>query len=168
MNCQEMSAVKKLVIDKIQLDENLMKAIGNVDLDFKDHPTPSIDALLSNNIYRYRYPRSLESETKVIVSMDVSLRKQINKTQTKEGFLTIYIFTHVNLEDTVYSMIRSDYIVNKFDVLLNNSTVKNILGDLQFVKAIPLPPIKDWTTLALEYSFSSFNDNKYISDSDYE
>lgn len=168
MNCQEMSAIKKLVIDKIQLDENLMKAIGNVDSDFKDHPTPSIDTLMTDNIYKYRYPRSLEGETKVILSLDVALRKNVNKTQTKEGNLVIYVFTHVSLEDTVYNIIRSDYIINKLDVLLNNSTVKNILGDLQFVRTSQLPPIKDWTTVMLEYSFSSFNDNKYISDEDYE
>lgn len=168
MNCQEMSAVKRLVIEKIQEDENLMKAIGNVDSDFKDHPTPPIDVLLTDNIYKYRYPRSLEGEVKVILSMDVSLRKNSNRSQTKEGNIAIYIFTHVSLEDTVYSIIRSDYIINKLDVLLNNSTIKNILGDLQFVRASQLPPIKDWTTVMLEYSFSSFNDNKYISDIDYE
>lgn len=168
MNCQEMSAVKKLVIDKIQEDENLMKAIGNVDSDFKDHPTPPIGDLLSNNIYKYRYPRTLEGETKVILSIDVSLKKNYNKTQVKEGSLILYVFTHVNLEDTVYNIIRSDYIINKLDVLLNNSTIKNILGDLQFVRTSQMPPIKDWTTVMLEYSFSSFNDNKFISDSDYE
>lgn len=168
MNCQEMSAVKRLVVEKIQEDENLMKAIGNVDADFKDHPTPSMDILLTNNIYKYRYPRSLEDAVKVILSMDVSLRKNNNRTQTKEGSIVIYVYTHVNLEDTIYSMVRSDYIINKLDVLLNNSTIKNILGDLQFVRAVQLTPIKDWTTVALEYSFSSFNDNKYISDDDYE
>lgn len=168
MNCQEMSAVKRLVIEKIQEDENLMKAIGNVASDFKDYPTPSIGDLLTDNIYKYRYPRALESDVKVIISLDVSLRKTQNKSQIKDGTLLIYVFTHVSLEDTVYGIIRSDYIINKFDVLLNNSTVKNILGDLQFVRVSQLPPIKDWTTVALEYSFSSFNDNKYISDADYE
>lgn len=168
MNCQEMSAVKRLVIEKIQEDENLMKAIGNIESDFKDHPTPNIGDLLNGNIYKYRYPRTLEGVTKVILSIDVSLKKNYNKTQIKEGTLIIYIFTHVDLEDTVYDIIRSDYIINKLDVVLNNSSVKNILGDLQFVRTSQMPPIKDWTTVMLEYSFSAFNDNKYISDVDYE
>ena len=51
MNLQEVSAIKKLVVDKIGEDENLLKAIGNIETDFKDHSTPTIESLLNTNIF---------------------------------------------------------------------------------------------------------------------
>ena len=168
MNCQEISALKILFIDQIQTDENLLKAIGNNNSDFKDHQTPDIGLLLSNNIFKYKYPRTLENETKVILSLSVSLRKDRNKSQTKNGNFDTYIYVHESLLDTIYGYTRMDYLVNKIDTVMNNSTVKNILGDLQFEEAVEMPPIKDWCVYRVCYTFSSFNHSNIISYVDYE
>ena len=168
MNCQEISALKRLFIEQIQTESNLLRAIGNIQPDFKDYNIPDLNTLLSENIFKYKFPRTLENQTKTILSLSVSLRKQSTRSQTKNGTFDIYIYVHESLLDTVYGYTRMDYITNKIDLVMNNSTIKNIIGDLQFEEAVEMPPIKDWCVYRMCYTFSSFNHSIIISDVDYE
>lgn len=156
MNCQEIPLIKNFIIQTFDTSQTLKQAISSTRDDFKEDVVPSIYDLLNNNLFPYKYPRTLENVQKTIVSISVSLNAN---PRVRDGSISIYVYTHVDLANTVYDMIRLDYINCRIEELLNNADAKGIMSSLNFVSVRELPPVKDWIVSVIDYKFEGLNDN---------
>lgn len=154
MFLQEIPIIKQFVIDQFDKSDTLKQAISSTMPNFKDSVIPSVYDLLDMNIFQYKYPRTLENEQKVIISISVNLDAN---PRVRDGNILIYVYTHVNLAQTTYGIIRPDYINCRIEELLNYSDATGIMGSLNFVSVRELPPIKDWIVSVIEYKFEGLN-----------
>ena len=163
MNCQEIPLVKNYLFGLFDKSDTLKQAISSTRSDFKEDAIPSIYDLIYNNIFPYKYPRTLENIQKTILSICVDLG---SRPTLRDGSLDIYIYTHVDLMNTDYNITRNDYIVCRIEELLNDSMVKGVMSEISFVDTRELPPVKDWCVNLISYKFTSLNfDFVEVSDS---
>lgn len=154
MNCNEIPLVKNFIISEFDKSSGLKQAISSQRSDFKEDVVPSVYALVNNNIFRYKYPRTLEDVQKVLISICVNLDA---RPSIRNGSLYLYIYSHVGLMETDYGITRIDYIISAIEKILNNSNAKGILSEINFVETRELAPVSNWIVNVVEYKFTSFN-----------
>lgn len=154
MNCQEIPLIKDYIIKIFDTSDNLKQAISSTRDDFKDDVVPSIYDLLEVNLFKYKYPRTLENIQKTIVSICVNLSA---RPTLRDGSIYIYIYSHVDIMNTVYNMTRNDYIICRIEEIMNDTNTKGVLGEISFVDTRELPPVKDWVVNVVEYKFTNLN-----------
>jgi hypothetical protein len=165
MNCYEIPLIKNFIIKTFDTDDNLKLAMSSPRSDFKEDVAPSIYELVDVNLFKYKYPRSLEDVQNVIISICVNLDA---RPTMRKGSLYIYVYSHVDLMNTDYGITRIDYIISKIESLLNNSNVKGVLSEINFVETRELAPVNNWIVNAMEYKFTSYNSSCVQLDESYD
>ena len=126
----EISVYKNTILTKLIENENIVKAIGNINSDFLD--TPSITnprELLFKNIFPFPYIPDAQEEQKCYITMKFKLQRSGNMFKLGEIFL--YVFAHQDILKTEYPELRTDYILNELDEMFNETRDLGI-GELQF------------------------------------
>jgi hypothetical protein len=154
MYLQEVPLIKDFIIEQFDKSDTLKQAINSTMDNFKDDIVPSIYDLVNTNVFKYKYPRTLENVQKVIISICVNLSA---RPTLRDADIYIYIYTHVDLMQTTYGITRTDYIQCQIDKLLNDSKTNGFLGELSTVNVRELPPIKDWVVTCIEYKGTNLN-----------
>lgn len=128
---KELAEYKKKIMLSLISSENIVKAVGINNADFLDREFKGYsDDLLYNNIFPYVRVPDTNTTNKTFITMSFGRYKLINNS-FKTGVITFYIFTHKDLMHTIYSTLRTDYILSEIDELLNQSRKLGI-GKLQF------------------------------------
>lgn len=154
MNCQEIPIIKNFIVQTFDTSSTLKQAISSTRNDFKEASIPSIYELLDNNLFLYKYPRTLENIQKTIVSVCVNLSA---RPTLRDGSIYIYVYSHVDLMNTVYNMTRNDYIICRIEEIMNDKNTVGVLGEISFVDCQELPPVKDWVVNCVRYEFTNLN-----------
>lgn len=154
MNCQEIPLIKNYIVSTFDTSSTLKQAISSSRDDFKEDIVPSVYALLNDKLFLYKYPRTLENIQKTIVSICVNLSA---RPTLRDGSIYIYVYTHVDLMNTVYNMTRNDYIMCRIEEIMDNTNAVGVLGEISFVDTRELSPVKDWVVNVVEYKFTNLN-----------
>lgn len=126
----EISTYKNTILTKLIQNDNIVKAVGNVNSDFMD--TASISnprELLFKNIYPFLYVPDAEEEQKCYITMKFKFKR--SGSYYKVGNIRFYVFAHQDILKTDYPWLRTDYILNEIETLFNETRELGI-GELQF------------------------------------
>ena len=151
----EIPKYKNKILELLMGNDNIVKALGNNDINFLD--TASISNpkdLLFENIFPYCFVPEPEDEQKTYITLMFQCRG--GKFYYKIGTIGFYIFSHNDLLKTNYPEMRTDYIVNQIDTLFHEN--QNFgLGELQFSKRDDIKVTKYHSGIYLEYHNLSFD-----------
>lgn len=154
MNCQEIPIIKNYIFSVFDTSSKFKQAISSSREDFQEANIPSIGELVNNNLFPYKYPRTLENVQKTIISICVNLSA---RPTLRDGTIYIYVYSHVDLMNTAYGMTRNDYIICEIEKMMNDTNTKGVLGEISFTDTRELPPVKDWVVNVVEYKFTNLN-----------
>lgn len=125
---------KNIILSRFIQDDNLIKAVYYDSNDFESESTLSNPAsLINTQIFIYPYVPALDSDAKTYISMSFGDFKLTSNSSFVAGLIAISVITHQKLVtlDSSYGMLRYDYIINKIDTLLDESSSLG-LGKLEF------------------------------------
>ena len=111
---QNENIIKSLVIE----DENFLDIVPNEE---QQNYITNPRLLIRNYIYPYKKIFDTATEHKTIISTEFSNFNKQGKNY-RNGFVTFYILTPINLENTIYG-IRYDYIGDEIEEIFNNTTI---------------------------------------------
>lgn len=151
----ELSKYRNTIISRIISDDELIKAIGNNEVNFLDIAKKDPITLLYNNIYPYYHVPTIQDEEKTYLSFTVSNIKKANN-MYKFGNIDFYIYCHNSLFKTDYDVIRTDFISNRLDEIFNQSRDFGI-GKLQFEQMMDVRITNYHNGVCMKYSNCDFN-----------
>jgi hypothetical protein len=126
----EISTYKNTILSKLIQNENIVKAIGNINSDFLNTSAISNPReLLFNNIYPFLYVPDSQEEQKCYITIKFKFKYSGN--MYKVGNVCFYVFAHQDIQKTDYPWIRTDYVLNEIETLFNETRDLGI-GELQF------------------------------------
>ena len=112
-------------------NDDISKALYYNVSNFQDQPSLEDPIVLRyTQIYPYRKVPKIEDTMKTYITLRCGNFKLVNNV-FKSGYITFFVFTHVNLMPTDYGFLRVDYIINKIDEIFNK-TMNMSGGKLQF------------------------------------
>lgn len=134
MRFEELSNDKDIILNKILGNQELCKAINYNELNFLDQPNISPTSILVyDRIFPHFFiPSNSDNSIKTYVTMSFRNYRPINGF-FKAGYIYIHVFTHKTLYRTAYGYLRTDFLLQKIDNLLNDLTDLSI-GKLSFEK----------------------------------
>jgi hypothetical protein len=152
----EITKYKNTILAKLITNENIVKALGNIEANFLDVPViPNPRTLLFKNIFPYAFvPETVEDQQAYITVMFKFKRAKSN--YYKIGSIGFYIFAHKDILKTAYPWLRTDYIVNQIDEVFNQSQELGI-GSLQFHRMEDVKVSNVHSGCYLEYADLSYN-----------
>lgn len=125
---QNLSKDKYIIINKIIESPQIVKALYYTDANFLDKPDlEKPEKLIYNNIFPFRrIPDDNDLKTrKTYLTLSFRDYRPV-KTAFKSGLIYISVFTHQDLFRTDYGFLRTDFIINKIDEILNNNRAVGI------------------------------------------
>lgn len=136
-------------------NDNIVKAIGNNQSDFLNHPSVLPSSLMFNNIYPFLYVPEAQDEQKTYIT--IAFRNfRLDRTFYKIGNICFYVFSHYSLMQTDYGILRTDFIINQIDTIFNKTEQLGI-GKLQFDKMDDIKISRFHIGSYIEYKDLSFN-----------
>jgi len=151
----EISEYKNTILTKLIQNDNIVKAVGNVNSNFLD--TASISnprELLFENIYPFLYVPDTETEQKCYITMKFKFQRDSNV--YKLGKVCFYVFAHQDILKTDYPWLRTDYIINQIDDTFNETRDLGI-GEVQFGSMEDMKFSNTHSGSYVEYVNLSFN-----------
>jgi hypothetical protein len=151
----EISTYKNTILTKLIENDNIVKAIGNINADFLDTSfTGNPRELLFKNIYPFPFVPDTEDEQKCYITMKFKYKP--NGNMYKLGKISIYVFAHQDILKTSYPWLRTDFIINEIDKLFNETRELGI-GELQFGGMEDMKFSQVHSGICIDYVNLSFN-----------
>ena len=133
---EEISQYKYKILNKIIDNEKIVKCLyfnKEEDTDFLDKQLPTDFnklTLLYKNIFPYSFVPDIQTETASFITLTFNNFKLVNGF-FKSGNLIVNAFVHKSLIRTDYSFLRTDFLINQIDEIMNETRDLGI-GKLQF------------------------------------
>lgn len=118
----EVGEIRNKILNVLTENEDIVKCLKYNTPDFLDKPLDfEPKELVYKNIFPYmRVPDVSETENTFITMLFKNF-KLMDNGHYRIGSIWIYVITHKNLMRTNYGLLRSDFLLNKIDTLLNGS-----------------------------------------------
>lgn len=131
---------KTLFWDKIELvrrlahDEELAKCLLSASEDFKTYiPTESeMEKLPFSSIFPCYYTFETTQEIKSFITMKFKYKKSETAPVWKVGNITLFCFCHKDIVQTKYGVLRYDYMLQRVNDQIFNTTSSNWVGRMEF------------------------------------
>src|SRR5690348_3495388 len=118
----DISTDKNIILNKILSSQELCKAIYYNDTNFLDQPDIEYTSnLIYDRIFPFRFVPKVDADMKSYLTLSFRNYKPVNGSY-KVGKIIVYVFTHRTLYRTDYGFLRTDYMLQKVDELLNDMT----------------------------------------------
>lgn len=152
----EISAMKTKIVTGILNNQNICKAVHHNEANFLDNADINDSySLMYERVFPYRRIPEVDEESRTCISLAFNRFRKINNS-FKEGLITIYIVTHIDLVKTNYGALRYDFIANEIDELFNQSRGFGI-GQLEFSGMDDLYVNKKFIGMSISYRPVDFN-----------
>jgi hypothetical protein len=119
-------------MERILTSKDLCKALHYSNRNFLDQPDlddPS--SLIYKNIFPYRKIPTSSDTMGSFIALSFGRYKPVRNVY-KSGLIYIYAFTNINLIETDYEILRTDFMISEIDSLMNST--KGIgMGKIEFV-----------------------------------
>lgn len=156
---QEVTDYKNTIIQRLISSQDICKAVYYREPAFLSCPEVSIEDVLYKNIFPFNYiPTTQEeiSEKKIYITISLTdFRKSANE-KFKAGLIIIRTFMHKDKFVTDEGALRSDFIIQKIDEILNESRGIGI-GKLDFVDMQEFMVNQDYPGAFIRYRPVDFN-----------
>lgn len=152
---KEIGAYKNKILELLINDDDIVKALGNNEDNYREVASISDPHdLLFNNIFPYCFVPENQEDQKTYIT--VVFRFKGGKYYFKMNSIGFYVFAHNDLLKTKYPEMRTDYIINQIDEIFHE-TQELGLGKLQFSKCEDVRISKYHSGMYLEYKDLSFD-----------
>lgn len=117
---QDLSKDKVTIMSRLITSQNICKAVYYNDGNFLDQPdiVDPASVLIYKNLFPYRFIPEPDKNENTYITLSFRRYRPIDSS-FKSGYIYIYVFTHKDLIQTDYGVLRYDYIVSEIDKLMN-------------------------------------------------
>jgi hypothetical protein len=129
----DLSNDKVTIMMRLLGSQNICKALNYSQSNFLDQPDiEDTSVLIYNKIYPYKFVPVADDNANSYITLSFRNYDLVN-TSFKSGYIYINVLVHINLMQTDYGWLRSDYILSEIDKLMNQQRGIGI-GKPQFYK----------------------------------
>ena len=124
---------KQIILSKLVSSQELCKALYYNDKNFLDQADISdTSALVYDRIFPHFFVPAVDENAKTYITLSFRNYRLVNDSY-KAGFIHVHSFTHKTLYRSDYGKLRTDFLLEKIDGLLNDISGISI-GGLKFDK----------------------------------
>jgi hypothetical protein len=131
-NFETLAENRTEILKRLIMDDDLAKCLLNKSEMFKDTTVTPIDKakLMYVQVFPFAKTTGTLDSTKSYITMSFKYRKVKGANIFKTASITIYAFCHEDIAKTPYGILRSDYMIQQVDRLLNNTRSEGWIGRL--------------------------------------
>ena len=131
-NFQTLAENRIEIMQRLIMDDDLAKCLLNKSVNFKDTTITPIEKakLIYSQVFPFAKTTGTLDSSKSYITMSFKYRKVKGGNIFKTASITIYAFCHENIAKTPYGILRSDYLMQQIDRLLNDTRSEGWLGRL--------------------------------------
>ena len=146
------------IMQRICLDEELAKCLLNKSPKFKDTTVSPVEmaGLMYSQVFPYARTQNTLTEAKSYITMQFKYKKVKGANIFKTASITIYAFCADSLVKTQYSIIRPDYLIQRIDLLMNDTRAEGWLGKLSMDSMSDVIFDNGYVGLAVTYTNTEF------------
>ncbi|MFS0855150.1 hypothetical protein [Paenibacillus taichungensis] len=146
---------KVTVIEDIVSSQEILKALVHNDENFLDKETIDAESVMYSHIFPYRFVPKTSERKKTYITISFGRYRNVEGS-FKSGIIKFNVFTHQELFQTEYGVLRTDYIIMKLDELFNKSHKLGI-GKAEFYDMDELSVNTDYHGSYVAYKTYDFN-----------
>jgi len=157
----EFGKYKTNILLKLIEDQEIVKCLyfsNSEDTNFLDKTLPdnfNPTTLIYERIFPYQFVPDIQDTTKTFITLSFNRFRLVNNS-FKSGYIHFYVFTHKSCMKTDYATLRTDFLVNKIDSIMNQSVDFGI-GKLQFNNMDDIIINNNYIGNVIEYKNYEFN-----------
>ena len=131
-NFETLAENRTKILSLLIQDDNLAKCLLNKSELFKDTTITPVEKakLMYVQVYPFAKTTNTLDSTKSYITMGFKYKKVKGGNIFKTASITIYAFCHEDIAKTPYGILRSDYMIQQIDRLLNDTRSEGWLGRL--------------------------------------
>lgn len=124
-NLENLSKDKLIIMERLLQSKNICKALYYNNRDFLDQPDiEDVSELIFKNIFPYRKVPNVNDDMRSYITLSFGNYKPV-RNSFKFGLITLFVFTHMDLVETDYEALRTDYLISEIEKVMNG---KNGIG----------------------------------------
>lgn len=157
-NFQTLAENRIDILNRLVMDDALGRCLLNKSKKFKDDIVTPIEkaGLMYKQVFPYLKTTGTLTDSKSYITMKFEYRKVKGGNFYKTASITIYAFCHESIITTPYGIIRSDYIIQQIDRLLNDTRAEGWIGKLSLNNMADIIIDKDYIGFAVTYVNTEF------------
>ncbi|PYY28357.1 hypothetical protein [Paenibacillus illinoisensis] len=146
---------KVAIIEEIMSSQDILKALVYNDSNFLDNETVDASSVMYSHIFPYRFIPKTSETKKTYITISLGRYRNVEGS-FKSGIVKFNVFTHQDLFQTDYGILRTDYIIMKLDEMFNQTKIMGI-GKAEFYDMDELSVNTDYHGSYVAYKTYDFN-----------